>query len=126
MPTVGNVYRTHTCGELRPDDAGRSVRLSGWVDRKRDHGSLLFLDLRDHFGVTQCVVDTASPHFGAAQALRPESVVTVTGTVKPRSPETVNPDLATGAIELAADGLVLQSTADPLPLQLHGAVDPPE
>src|SRR4029077_16982537 len=72
-------YRTHTCGALRLADAGRSARLSGWVHRKRDHGQLLFVDLRDHYGVTQCVVDVSSPMFHAADALRLESVVTLTG-----------------------------------------------
>ena len=72
-------YRTHNCGELRHDQAGVEVRLSGWVHRKRDHGNLLFIDLRDHFGLTQCVIDSESPLFAAAEGVRLESVVTVTG-----------------------------------------------
>src|SRR5205823_9682047 len=95
-----HAYRTDTCGALRLGDAGRPARLSGWVHRKRDHGQLLFIDLRDHYGITQCVIDISSPLFTAADALRLESVVTLTGAVAPRSPDTVNPKLDTGEIEL--------------------------
>ncbi|MGK9232119.1 aspartate--tRNA ligase [Inquilinus limosus] len=111
-------YRTHTCGQLRPEQAGETVRLSGWVHRKRDHGNLLFLDLRDHYGVTQCVVDTDSPHFAAAEAARVESVVTVTGVVVRRSPETVNDKLPTGGIEVRISEFALQSSAQVIPLQV--------
>lgn len=111
-------YRTHTCGQLRPEQAGETVRLSGWVHRKRDHGNLLFLDLRDHYGVTQCVVDTDSPHFAAAEAARVESVVTVTGVVVRRSPETVNDKLPTGGIEVRISEFALQSAAQVIPLQV--------
>ncbi|RME62144.1 MAG: aspartate--tRNA ligase, partial [Alphaproteobacteria bacterium] len=79
-----HVYRTHRCDQLRPKHVGESARLSGWVHRKRDHGNLLFIDLRDHFGITQIVVDPDSPAFAAAEGLRAESVVTVTGTVVAR------------------------------------------
>src|SRR5512144_204678 len=89
-------YRTHTCGALRLADTGAELRLSGWVHRKRDHGNLLFIDLRDHHGITQCVVDVSSPIFQAAADVRSESVVTVTGPVVRRSPDTLNPSLATG------------------------------
>src|SRR2546423_3181559 len=95
-----HVYRTHTCGALRLSDAGRPARLSGWVHRKRDHGQLLFVDLRDHYGLTQCVVDISSLMFEAADALRLESVVTVTGQVAARTSDTVNPRLPTGEVEL--------------------------
>src|SRR5277367_1690534 len=98
--TAMHAYRTHTCGALRLADAGQSARLSGWVHRKRDHGQLLFVDLRDHYGVTQCVIDVSSPLFAAADALKLESVVTFTGTVARRTADTVNPKLATGAVEL--------------------------
>ncbi|MGK9170061.1 aspartate--tRNA ligase [Inquilinus limosus] len=111
-------YRTHTCGQLRPEQAGETVRLSGWVHRKRDHGNLLFLDLRDHYGVTQCVVDTDSPHFAGAEAARVESVVTVTGAVVRRSPETVNDKLPTGGIEVRISDFALQSAAQVIPLQV--------
>lgn len=116
-------YRTHTCGELRASHAGSTVRLSGWVHRKRDHGHLLFLDLRDHYGITQCVIDTSSPLFAMATSARPESVVTITGTVVIRSPETVNAQLPTGEVELRIEDLVIDSMADILPLQVAGDAD---
>ena len=119
-------YRTHTCGELRREHAGTAARLSGWVHRKRDHGNLLFIDLRDHYGITQCVFDGASPHFKTAAGLRLESVITATGTVVPRAPEAVNPKLATGEIELAVADLSVQSWAEPLPLQVNSDIEFPE
>src|SRR6266550_2863731 len=97
-----HAYRTHTCAELRADDVGETVRLSGWVHRKRDHGHLLFVDLRDHYGITQIVADTASPSFKMLDRIRVESVVTVEGEVVARSPETVNSSLSTGQIEIRA------------------------
>jgi aspartyl-tRNA synthetase len=112
-------YRTHTCGELRPDHVGGEARLSGWVHRKRDHGQLLFVDLRDHYGITQCVADVSSPIFASLEALRLESVVTVTGTVVERPAETINPQLPTGYIELKVRDCELQSSADALPLQVN-------
>ena len=96
-------YRTHTCGELRREHVGGAARLSGWVHRKRDHGNLLFVDLRDHYGLTQCVIDVARPAFAAIDAVSNESVVTITGTVVARSAETVNPRLATGEVELTIE-----------------------
>ena len=119
-------YRTHTCGALRLAAAGQKARLSGWVHRKRDHGQLLFIDLRDHYGVTQCVIDISSPLFGAADALRLESVVTMTGVVVARSVDTVNPNLATGEVELVIGELAVQSTADPLPLPVNTDAEYPE
>ncbi|PYM22677.1 MAG: aspartate--tRNA ligase [Candidatus Rokuibacteriota bacterium] len=119
-------YRTHTCGELRATDVGTTARLSGWVHRKRDHGHLLFLDLRDHYGLTQCVVDASSPSFAAASALRLETVVTMSGTVVARGADAVNPRLPTGEIELAVDSLEVQSVAEPLPLQVNSEADFPE
>jgi aspartyl-tRNA synthetase len=122
-----HAYRTHTCGALRAADAGSTVRLSGWVQRKRDHGGLLFLDLRDHYGVTQCVVAQGSPHFAAAEATRVESVVTVTGEVVRREAGTVNDKLPTGEIELRVRELALQSAAEVLPFQVAaGHDDAPE
>ena len=115
-----HAYRTHTCGALRAADAGSTVRLSGWVHRKRDHGGLLFIDLRDHYGLTQCVFAAGSAGFAIADRLRPESVITVTGTVVNREEGTVNPKLPTGAIELKAADVVLQSAADVLPMQVAG------
>ena len=119
-------YRTHTCGALRASDAGATARLSGWVHRKRDHGGLLFIDLRDHYGITQCVIAQGSPVFAAAEALRPESVITVTGEVVRREPGTVNPKLPTGEIELRVRELAIQSAAEVLPIQVAGEAEFPE
>ena len=119
-------YRTHTCGELRPEHAGGTARLSGWVHRKRDHGNLLFIDLRDHYGITQCVFAGDSAPFTSAAALKLESVITVAGTVVPRAPDAVNPKLATGQVELQVAELTVQSLADPLPLQVASDAEYPE
>jgi aspartyl-tRNA synthetase len=121
-----HAYRTHHCGALRRADTGRSVRLSGWVHRKRDHGQLLFIDLRDHYGVTQCVIDISSPLFAAADALRLESVVTLTGKVVARSDDTINPNLATGEVELVIAAIEVQSEAEPLPFPVNSDAEYPE
>ncbi len=118
-----HAYRTHTCGQLRDTDAGAIVRLSGWVNRKRDHGQLLFIDLRDHYGLTQCVLDISGPHFKTAESLRLESVITVTGKVVKRTAETINEKLPTGHIEVQVQDLEVQSAADPLPLQVNSDQD---
>ena len=112
-------YRTHTCGELRAEHAGQTARLSGWIHRKRDHGNLLFIDLRDHYGITQCVVDASSPVFNVAEGLRLESVITVTGKVVARSAETINDKLPTGRIELDVAELDVRSRAEPLPMPVN-------
>ncbi len=116
-------YRTQTCGALRLSHAGERVRLSGWVHRKRDHGQLLFVDLRDVAGLTQCVIDVSSPLFEALEAVRPESVITVTGGVVERSEETVNPELPTGQVEVRVEEFALQSAAALLPLQVNSDED---
>ena len=121
-----HAYRTHTCGELKLSDAGKTVRLSGWVHRKRDHGQLLFVDLRDNYGITQFVVDSGSAVFAQVDALKLESVVTVTGQVVARAAETVNAGLATGEIEIQAAELTLQTEADPLPFPVNADADYPE
>ena len=121
-----HAYRTHTCGQLRRTDVGQTVRISGWVHRKRDHGNLLFLDLRDHYGVTQCVIDTSSPVFAQLESTRPESVVTVTGQVVARSAETVNARLGTGEVEVQVQAFTLQSGAEVLPFQVAQDGDYPE
>ena len=118
--------RTHKCGELRREHTGLAVRLSGWLHRKRDHGNVLFLDLRDHYGIIQCVVDGASPLLKTAEALRLESVITVTGQVVARAPDAVNPRLATGEVEVAVGALTMQSTAEPLPLPVNSDTELPE
>ena len=121
-----HAYRTHTCGALRLTDAGQAARLSGWVHRKRDHGQLLFIDLRDHYGVTQCVIDISSPLFAAADALRLENVVTMTGRVAARSADTVNPKLDTGEVELVIAEIQVQSEAEPLPFPVNAEAEYPE
>ncbi len=113
-------FRTHTCNELRLSHTGIQARLSGWIHRKRDHGNLLFIDLRDHYGLTQCVIDASSAHFLDATEARVESVLTVTGRVVARSAETVNPGIDSGEIELVIDGLKVELPADVLPLQVAG------
>ncbi|WP_431281611.1 aspartate--tRNA ligase [Humitalea sp. 24SJ18S-53] len=121
-----HAYRSHTCGALRATDAGSPARLSGWVHRKRDHGGLLFVDLRDHYGLTQCVIPTGSAVFDVLDKLRPESVVTVTGDVVAREGSTVNPHLPTGAIELRVREVHVQSAAEVLPIQVAGEQQFPE
>jgi aspartyl-tRNA synthetase len=121
-----HAYRTHTCGALRLADAGAEARLSGWVHRKRDHGQLLFVDLRDHYGVTQCVIDVSSTLFAEVDALRLESVVSVTGRVVKRSPDTINPGLATGEVEVVIAELDLLSVAEPLPFPVNSDAEYPE
>jgi len=121
-----HAYRTHTCGALRRADVGQTVRLSGWIHRKRDHGNLLFVDLRDHYGLTQCVLDISSDVFPVLEGARVESVITVTGRVIARSDETINPRLPTGEIEVGVDAVEVQSTADVLPMQVAGEQEFPE
>ncbi len=121
-----HAYRTHTCGALRLADAGRPVRLSGWIHRKRDHGGLLFIDLRDHYGLTQLVFSPSSPGFAAAERLRAESVIRIDGEVVARAPETVNPNLPTGEIEVRVRDLEVLSEAAELPLPVFGEPDYPE
>ena len=119
-------YRTHTCGELRKEDVGKTVRLSGWVHRIRDHGGLLFIDLRDHYGITQAVADPKSPAFARAETLKPEWVVRIDGEVVARSQETINPNLPTGEIEVRIKSLDTLSEAKELPLPVFGEPDYPE
>ena len=118
-----HAYRTHTCAQLRPEDAGKVARLSGWIHRKRDHGNLLFIDLRDHYGLTQCVIDIASALFEQVEAVRPESVVTITGKVVARSADTINPGLPTGEVEVVIESFNLESPADVLPVQVAGEAE---
>jgi aspartyl-tRNA synthetase len=119
-------YRTETCGELRKENVGSTVRLSGWVHRVRDHGGLLFVDLRDHYGITQCVVDPKSPAFADAERLKPEWVVRVDGEVVARSAETINPHLPTGEVEVRVKTIEVLSEAKELPLPVFGEPDYPE
>jgi aspartyl-tRNA synthetase len=116
-------YRSHTCGEMRPDHIGQTVRLSGWVHRKRDHGNLLFVDLRDHYGLSQCVVDSSDPAFEALDATRLEYVISVTGKVVARSEDTINLKIPTGHVEVAVEAVEVLATADALPLQVNSDTD---
>ena len=118
-----HIYRTHTCADLRDSDVGSTVRLSGWINRKRDHGQLVFIDLRDHYGITQCVVDSSDPMFASVEETRNESVVTVTGSVVKRTEETINPSLPTGEVEVRIDSFTIQSAAELLPLQVNSDED---
>ncbi|ANY21025.1 Aspartate--tRNA ligase [Tsuneonella dongtanensis] len=121
-----HAYRTHSCGALTKGDVGETVRLSGWVHNKRDHGGVLFVDLRDHYGITQVVADSDSPALPVLEKLRLESVVTIDGTVKARADAAVNPNLPTGEIEVFAQRVTVQSTASDLPLIVNSAEDYPE
>ena len=124
--TEGNRYRTHKNDGLRPEHVGQQVRLSGWVHRKRDHGQLLFIDLRDHYGITQCVFTPDSEAFKGAEGVRLESVIYVSGKVLARTGENVNPVLPTGHVEVVAEQLEILSAADTLPFQVAGTQDIPE
>lgn len=119
-------YRSHTCGALKAANVGETVRLSGWVHRKRDHGGVLFVDLRDHYGMTQIVADVDSAALPILEGLRAESVVTIEGTVKLRTANTVNPNLATGEIEVFARSATVLSAAEELPMPVAGEQEYPE
>lgn len=121
-----HAYRTHTCGQLRAANAGETVRVSGWVHRKRDHGDLVFIDLRDHYGMVQIVTEVDGPVFSVIEGLRAESVVTITGKVERRAPEAINPNLPTGEIEIRAEDATVLSAAAELPLPVAGEQDYPE
>jgi aspartyl-tRNA synthetase len=121
-----HAYRTHTCGQLRKADVGATVRLSGWVNRRRDHGGLLFIDLRDHYGVTQCVIEPEEAAFSECDKARSEWVLTITGRVVARTAETVNKDLPTGEVEIRIDAVAIHATAPELPLPVFGDLDYPE
>jgi len=116
-------YRTHNCGQLRLNDKNKEVRLSGWVHRKRDHGNLLFIDLRDHYGITQVVLDKKNKYFSTAEKTTSESVITVTGKVVPRSDETLNKKIPTGEIEISVDEYICESNSKPLPLEVNSDKD---
>jgi aspartyl-tRNA synthetase len=121
-----HTYRTHTCGSLRRDNVGARVRLSGWVNRRRDLGGLLFLDLRDHYGVTQCVIEPDAPAFRESDRTRSEWVVTITGPVVARTQETINRDMPTGEVEVRIEDIQIQSVAQDLPVPVFGDQEYPE
>ena len=119
-------YRTHTCSEITKKNSGTTVRLSGWIHRKRDHGNLLFFDLRDHFGLTQCVIENSNRFFKAVEKIKPESVVCVLGEVVNRSPNTVNKDLFTGEVEIKVSSFEILSESKDLPMPVFGEQNYPE
>jgi aspartyl-tRNA synthetase len=121
-----HAYRSHTCGALRQSDQGEAVRLSGWIHRKRDHGGLMFIDLRDHYGLTQLVLSPGTPGFDAVERLRAESVIRVDGEVVSRSAETINSNLPTGEVEVRVAAVSVLSEAAELPLPVFGEPDYPE
>ena len=121
-----NKYRTHTCSELGERDIGKNVKISGWLHRKRDHGNLLFLDIRDHFGITQCVIENKDKNFKTLEKIKPESVILVEGNVIKRSEETINKDLKTGSIEIKIKNFEILSAAQELPMPVFGEQDYPE
>ena len=121
-----NKFRTHNCSELTEKDIGKSIKLSGWIHRKRDHGNLLFVDLRDHFGITQCVIENKDKNFKTLEKLRPESVILVEGNVVKRSKETENKELKTGLIEVKIKSTEILSEAKELPMPVFGEQEYPE
>ena len=122
-----NKYRTHNCNQLRLEDAGSKVSLAGWINRKRDHGNVLFVDIRDHYGVTQCVIEkTNTKLLNLVDSLRVETVIKIDGTVIKREPDTINKSLNTGTIEIAVDNVEVLSEAKELPMPVFGENDYPE
>ena len=119
-------YRTHTCSEISKKDSGSTIKLSGWIHRKRDHGNLLFFDLRDHFGLTQCVIENSNSFFKVVEKIKPESVVCVSGKVVNRSTETINKDLFTGEVEVKVSSFEILSASNDLPMPVFGEQDYPE
>jgi aspartyl-tRNA synthetase len=123
---MGNIYRTHHCAELNEAHIGKEAKLSGWVNRKRDHGNLIFIDLRDHYGITQCVLEMGSEVFTKAEQIKNEAVITVEGLVVKRSDESINHKIPTGSIELVVKNLTVLSVAENLPLQVNSDAEFPE
>ena len=121
-----NKYRSHNCSELREKDIGKNVKISGWLHRKRDHGNLLFLDIRDHFGITQCVIENKDKNFKVLEKLKPESVILIKGDVVKRTKDTQNKDLDTGLIEVKIKDFEILSFANELPMPVFGEQDYPE
>lgn len=121
-----HTYRSHTCGDLKLSHKDQTVKLSGWIHRKRDHGGLLFIDLRDHYGITQCVIQNDSPAFKLLDAAKNESVITIDGKVVARSPETINTKMVTGEIEVVITSVHIQSECEQLPLNVNSDAEFPE
>ena len=121
-----NKFRTHNCSELTDKDTGETVVLSGWLHRKRDHGNLLFLDLRDHYGLTQCVIENNNEYFSTLEKLRPELVLTIKGKVVKREKGTENLELPTGKVEVEVKSVKILSESNDLPMPVFGAQNYPE
>ena len=121
-----NKYRTHNCSELSEKEIGHNVYLSGWLHRKRDHGNLLFIDLRDHYGMTQCVIENNNNFFPILEKSKPETVLKISGKVVKRSSGTENLDLKTGKIEISIESVEVLSNAKELPIPVFGEQDYPE
>ena len=121
-----HAYRTHNCGELRAEHTGETVRLSGWIHRKRDHGNLMFIDLRDHYGMTQIVSESDAEMFPVLEGARAESVITITGRVVKRTDDLVNANIPTGEIEVRIDNVEVQGPAGELPMPVFGDQEYPE
>ena len=121
-----NKYRTHFCSELNESNIDENVTLSGWLHRKRDHGNLLFIDLRDHYGVTQCVIENKNKHFEILEKAKPETVLKIEGKVVKRSVENENLDIKTGKIEIVIKSVEILSTSKELPIPVFGEQDYPE
>ncbi|WP_084396764.1 aspartate--tRNA ligase [Henriciella aquimarina] len=121
-----HAYRSHTCGELTKSQVGETVKLSGWLHRRRDHGGVMFIDLRDHYGLTQCVFNPGAPGFETVEYLRAESVLTIEGKVVAREESLINPNLSTGEIEVVVSAVEVQARAEELPLPVFGEPDYPE
>ncbi len=121
-----HLYRTHSCNQLRKSDVGQIVKLSGWVHTKRDHGGVIFIDLRDHYGITQIVVNPDRPFFSEVESVKNESVITIEGEVVARTPETINPNIETGEIEVVATNFHLESACEQLPFPVNKEIETPE
>ncbi|MEM9780048.1 MAG: OB-fold nucleic acid binding domain-containing protein, partial [Pseudomonadota bacterium] len=121
-----HAYRSHTCADLTKEDVGQTVRLSGWVHRVRDHGGLLFIDLRDHYGTTQILADPDSPVFKQVEAVRSEWVIRIDGDVKARDEGLINPNIPTGEVEVFIRDLEVLGAAEELPLPVFGDLEYPE
>ena len=121
-----NKYRSHNCSELNEKDVGKTISLSGWLHRKRDHGNLLFIDIRDHFGLTQCVIENKNKFFSILEKLKPESVLTIEGKVAKREKGTENLELPTGKIEVVIQSVKILSEAKELPMPVFGDQEYPE
>ena len=121
-----NKYRTHNCSELGVKEVNKIVHLSGWLHRKRDHGNLLFIDLRDHYGITQCVIENKNKFFPVIEKSKPESILRISGKVVERATGTENPELKTGNIEISINSVEVLSDAKELPMPVFGEQDYPE